>query len=82
MSMQKEIGANITHDNIKDFLWKTLKSGQVVPGFVLLISFSPIYDDTHIRLIATVTVSSVTPILVSSPFKNSAPPAQTFLLTL
>ncbi|KAG7092325.1 hypothetical protein E1B28_008686 [Marasmius oreades] len=31
--MQKEVGDNITHDTIKDYLWKTLKSGQVVPGY-------------------------------------------------
>ncbi|KAL6309235.1 citrate synthase-like protein [Sparassis latifolia] len=31
-NMQKEIGSNITPENIKDYLWKTLKSGQVVPG--------------------------------------------------
>jgi len=33
MNMQKEIGETITHDSIKEFLWKTLKSGQVVPGY-------------------------------------------------
>ncbi|KAH8106982.1 citrate synthase [Cristinia sonorae] len=33
MNMQKEIGDKITHENIKEFLWKTLKSGQVVPGY-------------------------------------------------
>jgi citrate synthase len=33
LAMQKEIGTNITHENIKDYLWKTLKSGQVVPGY-------------------------------------------------
>ncbi|OBZ75100.1 2-methylcitrate synthase, mitochondrial [Grifola frondosa] len=33
MNMQKEIGDEITHDKIKEFLWKTLKSGQVVPGY-------------------------------------------------
>ncbi|KAF5315976.1 hypothetical protein D9611_004631 [Ephemerocybe angulata] len=33
LAMQKEIGTNITHDNIRDYLWKTLKSGQVVPGY-------------------------------------------------
>ncbi|KAI0647157.1 citrate synthase-like protein [Trametes meyenii] len=33
MNMQKELGSNITHDSIKEFLWKTLKSGQVVPGY-------------------------------------------------
>lgn len=32
LAMQKEIGTEITHDNIRDYLWKTLKSGQVVPG--------------------------------------------------
>ena len=35
--MQKEIGDNITHDNIKEYLWKTLKSGQVVPGYELCV---------------------------------------------
>ncbi|KII89205.1 hypothetical protein PLICRDRAFT_53670 [Plicaturopsis crispa FD-325 SS-3] len=33
LAMQKEIGDNITHDNIKEYLWRTLKSGQVVPGY-------------------------------------------------
>ncbi|KAF8628466.1 hypothetical protein AX15_003978 [Amanita polypyramis BW_CC] len=33
LAMQKEIGSEITHDNIKDYLWKTLRSGQVVPGY-------------------------------------------------
>lgn len=33
MNMQKEIGDEITHDSIKEFLWKTLRSGQVVPGY-------------------------------------------------
>ncbi|KAI9065169.1 citrate synthase-like protein [Trametes sanguinea] len=33
MNMQKELGGNITHESIKEFLWKTLKSGQVVPGY-------------------------------------------------
>jgi citrate synthase len=32
--MQNELGDNITHQDIKDYLWKTLKSGQVVPGSV------------------------------------------------
>lgn len=32
--MQNELGDNITHQDIKDYLWKTLKSGQVVPGLV------------------------------------------------
>ncbi|KAF9453205.1 citrate synthase [Macrolepiota fuliginosa MF-IS2] len=33
LAMQKEIGDNISHENIKDYLWKTLNSGQVVPGY-------------------------------------------------
>ncbi|KAI0029863.1 citrate synthase-like protein [Vararia minispora EC-137] len=34
LAMQDEIGAeNITHDTIREFLWRTLKSGQVVPGY-------------------------------------------------
>ncbi|KAJ8700236.1 hypothetical protein PTI98_003280 [Pleurotus ostreatus] len=32
-AMQKELGDNVTHDQIKEYLWKTLKSGQVVPGY-------------------------------------------------
>jgi len=34
LAMQNELGDNITHQDIKDYLWKTLKSGQVVPGLV------------------------------------------------
>jgi citrate synthase len=32
MAMQKEIGNEITHEKITEYLWKTLKAGQVVPG--------------------------------------------------
>jgi citrate synthase len=31
--MRQELGENITLENVKDYLWKTLKSGQVVPGY-------------------------------------------------
>src|ERR1700679_2789003 len=34
LAMQTELGDNITHQDIKDYLWKTLRSGQVVPGLV------------------------------------------------
>lgn len=34
LSMLNELGDNITHEDIKEYLWKTLKSGQVVPGLV------------------------------------------------
>ena len=33
MAMQKEVGDNISHENIREYLWKTLRSGQVVPGY-------------------------------------------------
>ncbi|KAI0950561.1 hypothetical protein AcW1_005761 [Taiwanofungus camphoratus] len=33
LNMQKEIGNSVSHDDIKAYLWKTLKSGQVVPGY-------------------------------------------------
>jgi len=33
LQMQKEMGNNVTHNDIKDYLWKTLKGGQVVPGY-------------------------------------------------
>jgi len=32
MAMQKEIGNDVTHEKIKEYIWKTLKAGQVVPG--------------------------------------------------
>lgn len=31
--LQKEIGADPSDDKLKEFIWKTLKSGQVVPGY-------------------------------------------------
>jgi len=44
LAMQNELGDNITHQDIKDYLWKTLKSGQVVPGLVadFPVGFSPV----------------------------------------
>jgi hypothetical protein len=35
LAMQKEIGEDVSHEQIKEYLWKTLKSGQVVPGYLL-----------------------------------------------
>lgn len=33
MAMRDALGdGNITHSSIKDYLWSTLKGGQVVPG--------------------------------------------------
>jgi citrate synthase len=33
LDMQKEVGLDPSEDTIRDFLWKTLKSGQVIPGY-------------------------------------------------
>lgn len=33
LQMQSHIGTNFTEKDIKDYLWTTLKSGRVVPGF-------------------------------------------------
>ena len=42
MAMQKEIGSDVTHDRIKEYLWKTLKSGQVVPGYGCCMLFKKV----------------------------------------
>ncbi|XP_054713360.1 probable citrate synthase 2, mitochondrial [Uloborus diversus] len=31
--LQKELGNDVTDEQLKEFVWKTLKSGQVVPGY-------------------------------------------------
>lgn len=31
--MKKSVGSDLTDNSIKDYLWSTLKSGQVVPGY-------------------------------------------------
>uniref|UniRef100_A0A6M2DNR8 Citrate synthase n=1 Tax=Xenopsylla cheopis TaxID=163159 RepID=A0A6M2DNR8_XENCH len=31
--MRKELGDNVSEEQMKEFIWKTLKSGQVVPGY-------------------------------------------------
>lgn len=33
MKMQSQIGENFSDKDVKDYLWSTLKSGQVVPGY-------------------------------------------------
>ncbi|CAE6422118.1 unnamed protein product [Rhizoctonia solani] len=33
LEMQNAVGENPSHDQIREYLWKTLKSGQVVPGY-------------------------------------------------
>ncbi|KAI0065430.1 citrate synthase [Artomyces pyxidatus] len=67
LAMQKELGDSITHENIKEYLWRTLKGGQVVPGyghgvlrksdprFVALLEFC----DTRPDLLASPTIQLV-----------------------
>ncbi|KAJ8737250.1 hypothetical protein PYW07_000521 [Mythimna separata] len=31
--LRKQVGDDFTEESLKDFIWKTLKSGQVVPGY-------------------------------------------------
>lgn len=31
--LRKQVGDKYTEDQLKDFIWKTLKGGQVVPGY-------------------------------------------------
>ncbi|CAE6437551.1 hypothetical protein ACGC1H_004401 [Rhizoctonia solani] len=33
LEMQKAVGEDPSHDQIREYLWKTLKGGQVVPGY-------------------------------------------------
>lgn len=33
MKLRKAIGDDVSDDQLKEFIWKTLKSGQVVPGY-------------------------------------------------
>ncbi|TPX62505.1 hypothetical protein SpCBS45565_g06996 [Spizellomyces sp. 'palustris'] len=33
LKLREQVGPNATDEEIKEFLWKTLKSGQVVPGY-------------------------------------------------
>ncbi|CAD7087886.1 unnamed protein product [Hermetia illucens] len=33
MKLQQQVGKNPSEQELKDFIWKTLKSGQVVPGY-------------------------------------------------
>lgn len=68
IAMQKELGTDITHEKIKEYLWKTLKSGQVVPGCVstFALCLSLLINSTVMDM-----VCFETPILDSLLCKNS-----------
>lgn len=68
LAMQKEVGDNVTHDQIKEYLWKTLRSGQVVPGCV----HCPVFLGKCLELSSdTATGSFEIPILDSWLYRSS-----------
>ncbi|KAF7793173.1 hypothetical protein EIP86_004282 [Pleurotus ostreatoroseus] len=65
LNMRKEIGDNITHEHVKEFLWRTLKSGQVVPGYGHGVLRSP-----DPRFIALQEFCDTRPNLLADPVIN------------
>jgi len=59
IAMQQELGTDITHEKIKEYLWKTLKSGQVVPGCVstLIFFFFFLIHSTVMDMVCFVTLT-------------------------
>lgn len=79
LSMLNEVGADVTHDQIKEYLWKTLKSGQVVPGYAIARFHLPMLTLIVVPT-DTATVSCVNQIQGLSPFRSSARLDQTSAL--
>lgn len=83
--LQMEIGTDATDDQVSDFIWRTLKSGQVIPGFghAVLRKTDPRYmclrefalknlpDDPLFRLVST--VYKVTPRILTELGKVKNP---------
>lgn len=44
LDMQKEIGMDPTQDTVRDFLWSTLKSGRVIPGYGHGVLRKPVFS--------------------------------------
>ncbi|KAL0277176.1 UNVERIFIED_CONTAM: hypothetical protein PYX00_004542 [Menopon gallinae] len=77
--LQAELGTNVSEESLKDFIWKTLKSGQVVPGYghAVLRKTDPRYtcqrefalkhlpDDPLFKLVSTI-YKVVPPILMET----------------
>jgi hypothetical protein len=70
LAMQNELGDNITQQDIKDYLWKTLKSGQVVPGLVAYFFSCGVFPSKLSLATGMVSCGSRTP--ASSRFRSSA----------
>lgn len=49
--LRKQVGDSYTEDQLKEFIWKTLKSGQVVPGYghAVLRKTDPRYDTARVK---------------------------------
>ena len=77
--MQNELGDNITHKDIKDYLWKTLKSGQVVPGLVADF-FCGVLSSNLSLAMGMASCGNRTP--ASSRFRSSAIADQSYLRAL
>lgn len=43
LDMQKEIGMDPSEDTIREYLWKTLRSGRVIPGYGHGVLRKPVY---------------------------------------
>ncbi|THH20674.1 hypothetical protein EW146_g703 [Bondarzewia mesenterica] len=65
LSMQKAMGDKASHDDIKAYLWKTLKSGQVVPGYG-----HGVLRKSDPRFIALQEFCDTRPDLMASPIIN------------
>lgn len=85
--LQKELGADFTENQLKEFIWKHLKSGQVVPGYghAVLRKTDPRYtaqrefalkhfpDDNMFKLVSTLYKVVPTILLELGKVKNPWP---------
>jgi len=62
LSMKDAVGEHASHDQIKDYLWSTLKSGRVIPGYG-----HGVLRDPDPRFIALQTFYNGRPELQNSP---------------
>ena len=60
--MQSHIGTSFTPDSIRDYLWATLKSGQVIPGYGHAVLRRP-----DPRFAALMTFASSRPEIAADP---------------
>jgi citrate synthase len=48
LDMQGEIGMDPSEDTIRDFLWRTLNSGRVIPGYGHGVLRKPVFHDSQV----------------------------------